>query len=115
MQRYREILIETVNKNGVDLNYILQHKHRAAPLQFISGLGAVKAHYFLAMTVEKNHKVIKQRSSLFRYEKSCFQEKIFWNSSGFIKILPPAGESYSYDDYKPLDQTRIHPSCKNYS
>lgn len=110
MQRYEEVLIETVNRNGVDLNQMLQCTHRSSPLQFVCGLGPIKAQYFIGITIEKQTKIIKQRNFIFRYEKGCFQDKIFWNSSGFIRITPPKGEAFS-DEYKPLDQTRIHPSC----
>ena len=111
MQRLREVLLETTNKSGVDINHMLQYPHRSAPLQFVCGLGPIKANYFLNVAISRGTKEIKQRNYIFRYEQYCFQEKIFWNASGFIKIEPPKDEMNS-DDYKPLDQTRIHPSCK---
>ena len=110
MDRYREVLVEISNKTGIDLNQILEQRHRAAPFQFICGLGPIKAHYFLTLAAEKETSSIKQRNYIFRFEKDCFQDKVFWNAVGFIKV-EPLNTEVSIEDYKPQDQTRIHPSC----
>jgi len=110
MRRYQEIFLETTNQNGIDINHMLQHPHRSAPLQFVCGLGPVKANYFLNLAVNNGTKTIEQRASLCEYYKSCFQDKVYRNAVGFIKIEPPK-EEMNDENYDCLDQTRIHPSC----
>ncbi len=110
MQSFRELLLEIVNKNGVDLNHMLQINQRAAPLQFVCGLGPIRANYFLKKEQTNDGLPIKQRNHLFRYDKYCFQDKTFWNACGFIFFKPPKDDPNS-DEYKHLDQTRLSPQC----
>ena len=110
MQSYRELLSEIVNKNGVYLNHMLRNPKRSATLQFVCGLGPIRANYFLRKEQENEDTVIKQRNHLFRYDKFCFQDKTFWNACGFI-IFKSSKNDLNPDEYKPLDQTRISPQC----
>jgi len=111
MERYRQILLEIVNKTGVEINNIIRNPHRAAPLQFVSGLGPIKANYFLSLISKDKIRTIRQKSSLLNWKKNCFQDKIFYNAFGFLKLLPPADETDKLDEYNSLDQTRILINC----
>jgi len=113
MQSYRELLLEIVNKNGVDLNQMLRVNKRAATLQFVCGLGPIRANYFLKKEQANDGLPIKQRNHLFRYDKYCFQDKVFWNACGFIFFKAPKDDLNS-EDYKHLDQTRLSPQCKTF-
>jgi transcription elongation factor SPT6 len=107
MERYREIILEIVNKTGVDLNNIIRNLHRSAPLQFVCGFGPIKAEFFLSLIQRKKIRTIRQRSHLMNFEKECFQEKIFFNAFGFLKIIPPENDFLNLKEYNVLDQTRI--------
>ena len=41
--QFETVILEVVNKCGVDINQCLKHPHLASPLQFVCGLGPRKA------------------------------------------------------------------------
>lgn len=107
MDEYRKLLIEIANSVGINLNDILACNHRAAPLQFISGLGPLKAQYFLSVAKLYEKTSFGKREELLKWRKYCFQPKVFHNAIGFIIVCPPKMKGC-----EPFDQTRIHPRCK---
>jgi len=86
---------------GADLNEMIQHPHLRYPLQFIPGLGPIKAHYLIDNIYKKLHGRLTMRVTLMT--KKILSPKVYENCSGFICI--PISEN----ETDPLDSTRIHP------
>ena len=110
-------LVRVVNRVGVDINRLTTRPWLTGVVQFICGLGPVKAQWFLSQ-VKRDGFVENRDSMLLRHstavedggEKGFFGPTVYGNCAGFIKI-----HRNSEMDTKrqvvdtPLDYTRIHP------
>lgn len=112
LQSHFEIIIlEMVNKCGVDINTCLKYEHLRSPLQFISGLGPRKAKYLLMNIQAKQSDVVMTRAQLGDYLKKT--PIVSENCLGFIKLneMLQVERIPNPKDYEHiwLDFTRIHP------
>ncbi|EFX73571.1 hypothetical protein DAPPUDRAFT_10851, partial [Daphnia pulex] len=77
------VFVNRTNELGVDINRAIHHPHTANVVQFICGLGPIKAEA-LIQTLQQNHQQLENRSQL---ETNCHMgPKVFENCAGFIKI-----------------------------
>ena len=104
----QRVLVDVVNKCGVDVNLAAMYPHKAHSLQFVSGLGPRKAQAFLTKIQRLGGK-IDSRNSLVK-EHFC-QSQIFMNCSAFIRIRRYHFQNRKRGDemWDILDDTRIHP------
>lgn len=84
---------------GIDINLASKHEWLFSPLQFISGLGPIKAKYLIKSLVRS--KIVSTRKDLLSHG---LRDKVYVNAVGFLKIL---GNRKTAIDL--LDGTRIHP------
>jgi len=92
--------VSVSNEQGADINQMIEHWHLRPPLDYIAGLGPVKAHSLIEKISQKCKGRLPMRITLLA--KHLVTQRVFENCSGFILI--PAQE-----DTDPLDATRIHP------
>jgi len=96
--------VKVVNSVGVEINKACEHQHLQSMVQFVSGLGPRKAHYFIEK-INRNRGL--QMRVMLITKPSIFEEKVFYNCAGFLKVKR-SRDSQMYD-FNPLDITRIHP------
>lgn len=103
LREYDRVFVQVVNKFGVDINLLANHKHTSYQLQFICGLGPVKAASVLDKVRVKSY--IDRRQDLL--SKGFLGKVVYRNCAGFIRIR----ERDALKDLplNPLDDTRIHP------
>uniref|UniRef100_K3WKI6 Transcription elongation factor spt6 n=1 Tax=Globisporangium ultimum (strain ATCC 200006 / CBS 805.95 / DAOM BR144) TaxID=431595 RepID=K3WKI6_GLOUD len=103
LKEYDRVFVQVVNKFGVDINLLANHKHTSYQLQFICGLGPVKAASVLDKVRAKSY--IDRRQELL--SKGFVGKIVYRNCSGFVRIR----ERDALKDLplNPLDDTRIHP------
>lgn len=103
LREYDRVFVQTINKFGVDINMLANHKHTSYQLQFICGLGPVKAASVLDKVRAKSY--IDRRQELL--SKGFVGKIVYRNCAGFIRIR----ERDALKDLplNPLDDTRIHP------
>ncbi|TYZ65130.1 hypothetical protein PybrP1_009428 [[Pythium] brassicae (nom. inval.)] len=103
LREYDRVFVQVVNKFGVDINMLANHKHTSYQLQFICGLGPVKAASVLDKVRAKSY--IDRRQELL--SKGFVGKIVYRNCAGFIRIR----ERDALKDLplNPLDDTRIHP------
>lgn len=92
---------DVVADYGADINDMIHHPHLRYSLQFIPGLGPIKAHYLIDNIYKRLHGKLLMRVSLVA--KKIMQPRVYENCAGFIRI--PISEN----ETDPLDSTRIHP------
>jgi transcription elongation factor SPT6 len=103
LKEYDRIFLQVVNKFGVDINLLANHKHTSYQLQFICGLGPVKASYVLDKVRAKS--IIERRQELL--SKGFVSKVVYRNCAGFIRIRER--DALKDSPLNPLDDTRIHP------
>lgn len=103
LREYDRVFVQVINKFGVDINMLANHKHTSYQLQFICGLGPVKAASVLDKVRAKSY--IDRRQELL--SKGFVGKIVYRNCAGFIRIR----ERDALKDLplNPLDDTRIHP------
>lgn len=103
LKEYDRVFVRVINKYGVDINLLANHKHTSYQLQFICGLGPVKAASVLEKVRAKSY--IERRQELL---SNGFLGKIVYrNCAGFIRIRER--DALREAPLNPLDDTRIHP------
>ncbi|DBA03617.1 TPA: hypothetical protein N0F65_006796 [Lagenidium giganteum] len=103
LKEYDRVFVQVVNKFGVDINLLANHKHASYQLQFICGLGPVKAAAILERVRAKSY--IERRQELL---SNGFMGKVVYrNCAGFIRIRER--DALKESPLNPLDDTRIHP------
>lgn len=112
---FEKITMEICNNVGVDINRSIKHKHLAAPLQFICGLGIRKSNDLIDKIAQNFPSGVHMRQEVF---VDLLKRNVYTNCIGFIKILPSEETYYSNDlyenyQYDILDTTRIHPDFYN--
>lgn len=103
LREYDRVFVQVINKFGVDINLLANHKHTSYQLQFICGLGPVKAAAVLDKVRAKSY--IDRRQELL--SKGFVGKIVYRNCAGFVRIR----ERDALKDLplNPLDDTRIHP------
>ncbi|KAJ7097816.1 transcription elongation factor SPT6 [Mycena belliarum] len=109
---FERILIDVVNKVGVDINRAVGDTYYQALLPFVCGLGPRKAQHLVKM-IERQGENIGNREQFIK--AGLLTKTLFINAAGFLRIsqqedLNPA-KLRADDDHAPdpLDDTRIHP------
>ncbi|OMJ89572.1 hypothetical protein SteCoe_8277 [Stentor coeruleus] len=95
------VSVEYVSQSGVVLNEIIQLEHMLVILNFIPGLGPIKAQKLLHCLQKKLKKRLKTRAEL--KEKHFLEQRVYENAASFFKI------TYESQENNLLDSTRIHP------
>ena len=106
--RLEMIILETVNRKGVDINQCIRQPHLEKQLQFVCGLGPRKAKA-LVEKIKTDLGSVKKRNEL---TKAFLDVNVYTNAVGFIKIndkINPKTIERPDSGYDWLDFTRIHP------
>lgn len=106
--RLEIVLLEIVNRKGVDINQCIRQPHLDKQLQFICGLGPRKAKTLIER-IKTEVGAVKRRSEL---SKTFLDINVYTNAAGFLKInekLDSKTAERPDASYDWLDFTRIHP------
>lgn len=103
LKEYDRVFLQVINKYGVDINLLANHKHTSYQLQFICGLGPVKAASVLEKVRAKSY--IERRQELL--SNGILGKIVYRNCAGFIRIRER--DALREAPLNPLDDTRIHP------
>ncbi|TMW63289.1 hypothetical protein Poli38472_002230 [Pythium oligandrum] len=103
LREYDRVFAQVINKFGVDINLLANHKHTSYQLQFICGLGPVKAASLLDKVRAKSY--IERRQELL--SKGMVGKIVYRNCAGFVRIRER--DALKEAPLNPLDDTRIHP------
>ncbi|KAF1783551.1 Transcription elongation factor Spt6, helix-hairpin-helix motif [Phytophthora cactorum] len=103
LREYDRVFVQVINKYGLDINLLANHKHTSYQLQFICGLGPVKAASVLDKVRAKNY--VERRQELL--SKGFVGKIVYRNCAGFIRIRER--DALREAPLNPLDDTRIHP------
>jgi len=125
LERLGETLIDVTNAVGVDVNLAREHKHCAAALRFVAGLGPRKAAALLGNIEQRGGRVAHREELKALLPNSSTGDVgphcVWRNMAGFVRlrkrrdlINDGADDEDDDDDEKevewnPLDETRIHP------
>ncbi|ETV91485.1 hypothetical protein H310_14007 [Aphanomyces invadans] len=102
VRAYERVFIQVVNKVGIDVNVSANHSHSSYGLQFVAGLGPVKAMALIEKVRLSGH--IEKRQDLHR----ILSDKIVYrNCAGVLRIRER--DALKDAALNPLDDTRIHP------
>ncbi|GKV29000.1 hypothetical protein SLEP1_g37984 [Rubroshorea leprosula] len=100
-----QVLIDTINQVGLDINLAISHEWLFAPLQFISGLGPRKAA-FLQRSLVRAGTIFTRKDFL---QAHGLGKKVFVNAVGFLRVCRSGLAASSSQFIDLLDDTRIHP------
>ncbi|KAL0589316.1 hypothetical protein ABG067_002535 [Albugo candida] len=103
LKEYDRVFVQVINKFGLDINLLANHKHTSYQLQFIAGLGPVKAAFILEKVRARSY--IEHRQDLL--SKGYVGKIVYRNCVGFIRIRER--DALKESPLNPLDDTRIHP------
>lgn len=107
--KFETVILEIVNKKGVDINDCVRHVHKASQLQFISGLGPRKANKLIEQIRISRRPVKKKAEMLGKF----LEKNVYNNAIAFLiinsRISPKTNFESDKDEYFWLDFTRIHP------
>ena len=95
------VALDYVASSGVYINEIMHREHLAVLLNFVPGLGPVKAHGLCEKIKQIAAGKLSMRGQLIG--KRVLGHRVYDNAAGFIRIPFEERES------DPLDSTRIHP------
>ncbi|KAI0780912.1 transcription elongation factor Spt6 [Trametes elegans] len=107
------VLVDVVNKVGVDINRAVTDSYYQHLLRFVCGLGPRKAQVLVKKIASMGGNLVNRAQFI---NNSLLTTKIFLNAAGFLRIVQdsdpkPAknrhGEEIDVPD--PLDSTRVHP------
>ncbi|KAH9854249.1 transcription elongation factor Spt6 [Lenzites betulinus] len=107
------VLVDAVNKVGVDINRAVTDAYYQHLLRFICGLGPRKAQVLIKKIASIGGNLVNRDQFI---KNGLLTTKIFLNAAGFLRIVQdsepkPAknrhGEDIDVPD--PLDSTRVHP------
>lgn len=103
LKEYDRVFVQVINKFGVDINLLANHKHTSYQMQFVCGLGPVKAASLLEKVRAKSY--IERRQELL--PKGYLGKIVYRNCVGFVRIRER--DALKEAPLNPLDDTRIHP------
>ncbi|KAI0636950.1 transcription elongation factor Spt6 [Trametes polyzona] len=107
------VLVDVVNKVGVDINRAVTDAYYQHLLRYVCGLGPRKAQVLVKKIASMGGNLINRDQFI---KNGLLTTKIFLNAAGFLRIMQdsdpkPAknrhGEDIDVPD--PLDNTRVHP------
>ncbi|KAG9413541.1 hypothetical protein AC1031_012771 [Aphanomyces cochlioides] len=101
LRAYERVFIQVVNKVGIDINVAANYSHSSYALQFVSGLGPVKATALIDKIKVIGH--IEKRQDLQR----ALDKIVYRNCAGVLRIRER--DALKDAALNPLDDTRIHP------
>ncbi|KAI3831556.1 hypothetical protein MKX03_029514 [Papaver bracteatum] len=87
-----QVMVVIMNQVGIDINMATSHEWLFSPLQFVSGLGPIKAASLQRELVK--HGVITS---------------LFHNAAGFVRVVRSGLATNNHHIFDLLDDTRIHP------
>ncbi|THH26563.1 hypothetical protein EUX98_g7622 [Antrodiella citrinella] len=108
------ILVDSVNKVGVDINRAVTDAYYQLLLPFVCGLGPRKAQVLVKKIASMGGTLVNRDQFI---KNGLLTTKVFLNAAGFLRILQnsdhikPAKNRRDEDTdvADPLDNTRIHP------
>lgn len=112
IQSLRRVLIQEVNMHGVILNNMVSREWHRGPLQFVCGLGQIRAEALLKSLSTQGH--MYGRPELVN--RGIMQHKVYENACSFLRIeteieMNPQKEV----EINLLDGTLIHPVDYSYA
>ncbi|EQC38455.1 hypothetical protein SDRG_04163 [Saprolegnia diclina VS20] len=102
VKEYERIFTQTVNKVGVDINYVANYAHASYVLQFVSGLGPIKALALIEKIKAAGY--LEKRQDLLKMVSGAV---VYRNCAGFVRIRER--DALKESPLNSLDDTRIHP------
>ena len=106
--KFETVILEIINKKGVDLDSCVRHPHLSNQLQFVCGLGPRKANKIIE-NIRLNRTQIEKRSDLY---EAYMKKTVYDNAIGFLIIdgrVNPKTFQHNRKVFNWLDFTRIHP------
>ncbi|KAF7294872.1 Transcription elongation factor Spt6 [Mycena indigotica] len=107
------VLIDVVNKVGVDINRAVGDAYYQTLLPYVCGLGPRKAQQLVKMIERLGENIINREQFI---KSGLLTKSLFINAAGFIRITQQEdpktqGKFRAEDEHTPdpLDNTRIHP------
>ncbi|KAL5532712.1 SPT6 [Sanghuangporus sanghuang] len=112
---FERVLVDVVNRVGVDINRAVNDPYYAALLPFVSGLGPRKAQALIKKITSLGGNLVNRGQLV---QSQVLTTCIFLNAAGFLRIAQDpdykepksrSGGNVDYSNYPdPLDDTRIH-------
>jgi hypothetical protein len=102
VESLRNVAVSCVNHIGVDLHATMLNTNLHPCLQFISGLGEIKAANFIKKFL------ISEDNAQFRIGNSILPSHVHYNAVGFLNASKYS-RSKTHKGHRALDATRIHP------
>ncbi|KAF0697503.1 Aste57867_11813 [Aphanomyces stellatus] len=102
LRAYERVFIQVVNKVGIDINVAANYSHASYALQFVCGLGPVKAMALIEKIRIMGH--VEKRQDL---QKILSDKVVYKNCAGVLRIRER--DALKEAALNPLDDTRIHP------
>ncbi|KAJ7063371.1 transcription elongation factor SPT6 [Mycena amicta] len=107
------VVIDVVNKVGVDINRAVGDAYYQTLLPYVCGLGPRKAQHLVKMIERLGENMINREQFI---KSGLLTKSLFINAAGFIRITqqedPKSQAKFRAEDEHspdPLDNTRIHP------
>ncbi|OBZ75792.1 Transcription elongation factor SPT6 [Grifola frondosa] len=107
------VLVDVINKVGVDINRAVTDSYYQHLLPFVCGLGPRKAQVLIKKIASMGGNLVNRDQFI---KNGLLTTKIFLNAAGFLRIVqdaePKPSKSRHSEDIDvpdPLDNTRIHP------
>lgn len=104
LQHLEAIVVDHVSYTGIDLNLVKDHAHLRSPLQFVPGLGPVKAFALIDRILKRGEPITMRYDIATRYNK-IITTVVYENSIAYIRL---SNRAYA-EEREELDTTRIHP------
>ncbi|KAI0670362.1 transcription elongation factor Spt6 [Trametes maxima] len=107
------VLVDIVNKVGVDINRAVTDSYYQHLLRYVCGLGPRKAQVLVKKIASMGGNLVNRDQFI---KNGLLTTKIFLNAAGFLRIIQDSepkpsknrhGEDIDVPD--PLDNTRVHP------
>ncbi|KAI0647073.1 transcription elongation factor Spt6 [Trametes meyenii] len=107
------VLVDIVNKVGVDINRAVTDSYYQHLLRYVCGLGPRKAQVLVKKIASMGGNLVNRDQFI---KNGLLTTKIFLNAAGFLRIIQDSepkpsknrhGEEIDVPD--PLDNTRVHP------
>ncbi|RHZ10817.1 hypothetical protein DYB31_004926 [Aphanomyces astaci] len=102
LRAYERVFIQAVNKVGIDVNVSSNFTHASYGLQFVAGLGPVKAMTLIEKVRLSGN--LEKRQDLHRI---LSDKVVYRNCAGVLRIRER--DALKDAALNPLDDTRIHP------
>jgi len=105
LEKFDQILMTAVNQIGCELNLVANVQWRSHSLQFVCGLGRLKAQGLMHI-MHRNSNRIESRADLMTY--GLLGQKTMKNAIGFLLVNGSDLPGMANIDFEALDETRIH-------